>query len=180
MVDKSIASTPPSTYPTATTWTKFWKTSLHPTSRNIWYRLIHNKAPVKSFLHRVFPDIHPSPSCNICPDILANTEHVFVTCPQRWSVWASILLLFNQLQDISTAEQQSIIIQGVFELKFPGLINRLPHCNFRQLLGLTIHYIWLSHLNGISRDIPFHYPPHSKTVASLLIEQEEDLDLPKT
>ncbi|KAG2193060.1 hypothetical protein INT47_012134 [Mucor saturninus] len=54
-------STSPTSHPTATAWTKFWKTSLHPTMRNIWYRLVHKKAPVKSLLHRIFPEVHVSP-----------------------------------------------------------------------------------------------------------------------
>ncbi|KAG2203412.1 hypothetical protein INT47_010110 [Mucor saturninus] len=183
MTGHSNPSAPPNSHPTATAWTKFWKTSLHPTLRNIWYRLVHNKAPVKSFPHRVFPDIHSSPNCDICPNLPANTEHVFVTCPQRWSVWASILLIFNQLQDLSKPEQQSIIIQGIFQLKYQGTITTLPHCNFIQLLGSTIHSIWLSLLNKIFRDITFHVDTTTKriqhTIASLLIEQDEDMDIPK-
>ncbi|KAG2209531.1 hypothetical protein INT47_008375 [Mucor saturninus] len=152
MTGHSTPSAPPNSHPTATAWTKFWKTSLHPALRNIWYRLVHNKAPAKSFLYRVFPDIHSSPNCDICPSILTNTEHVFVTCPQRWF------------------------------LKYQGTITTLPHCNLIQLLGSIIHSIWLSHLNEIFRDITFHVDTTAKriqhTVASLLMEQDEDMDIP--
>ncbi|KAG0821536.1 hypothetical protein G6F18_012154 [Rhizopus arrhizus] len=75
-----------SLYPSlpSTKWTELWRFPLHPQSRNIWYRTLHNKLPCRSNLYM------PSKICPICSGHEETPSHFLFECSQKLAVWSSL------------------------------------------------------------------------------------------
>ncbi|KAI8875520.1 hypothetical protein K501DRAFT_202462 [Backusella circina FSU 941] len=78
-------------------WNDFWSSNLHHTSRNVWYRLIHNKIPNPALLNCWIPHTFRNPYCHLCytkyhppelPPLLTNNRWFF-DCPFTRPIWES-------------------------------------------------------------------------------------------
>lgn len=71
-------------------WSQFWKLSLSPSCRNIWYLFMHGKIPHKSLLHNISLSFFESPACPICSDPMETQDHFLFSCPSKLLVWQYI------------------------------------------------------------------------------------------
>ena len=58
-------------------------TQMYSSSRNVWFRAVHNKLPTAQILHAFIPDFIPSNICQLCFNSLDTPDHFLVTCPIR-------------------------------------------------------------------------------------------------
>ncbi|CEI94522.1 hypothetical protein RMCBS344292_08731 [Rhizopus microsporus] len=64
-------------------WTRFWDISLPHSGHNVWFRLLHDKLPHRSLLHRLIPSAWPE-SCPLCYHPSEPMDHFLFLCPEKF------------------------------------------------------------------------------------------------
>ncbi|KAI9004019.1 hypothetical protein CLU79DRAFT_783318, partial [Phycomyces nitens] len=68
-------------------WKFFWRINIHHSTRNIWFRALHDKLSSSQRLNQILPVVFPSPLCRICLLSTDTAVHFLYLCPQKWLVW---------------------------------------------------------------------------------------------
>ncbi|KAI8360749.1 hypothetical protein EDC96DRAFT_445189, partial [Choanephora cucurbitarum] len=145
-------------------WQSFWKFPLPYASRNVWYRLLHNKVPCRSVLHRLIPSFFPSATCLLCGIEEDTLEHFLWLCPIKLTVWSFIWSLYFDASSSTEA-----LSYAITSLKFPALTSHYANTNSSSIFGSTLLSIWRAHWAFVFSDIPFNSHP-IVAFASRLVE----------
>ncbi|KAG1155823.1 hypothetical protein G6F37_008178 [Rhizopus arrhizus] len=116
---------------------------LRPQSRNIWYRLIHNKLSCRSNLYL------PSKLCPICKNLEKTPSHFLFDCPQKLAVWS--LPWDSQFEQPFSKYS---LRRALFLLDFPKCRSdtvRAPSI----FIGIILLAIWRNHWAVIFDNRPF-------------------------
>ncbi|EIE88977.1 hypothetical protein RO3G_13688 [Rhizopus delemar RA 99-880] len=65
---------------TPSQWSYFWKFPLSHHCRSVWFRLIHEKLPYPSLLHRIMSAAFPDACCPICSANEDTLQHFLYQC----------------------------------------------------------------------------------------------------
>lgn len=58
-----------------TIWRRFWRLSISHIARNIWFRALHRRLPVRQLLHSINASRFPTPHCPVCLSESEDLEH---------------------------------------------------------------------------------------------------------
>lgn len=143
------ASSHPTTL-TAGSWNRFWHMSITHGTRNVWYRILHQRLPTAQFMHRI--GIKPSPLCPICSVITDDVDHFLMRCPQKQAVWSQVLAEYFNIQTLDILRLRN----AIFSLSFPTLNESYKPVTAGQVIGIALFAIWRGHWNFIYEDVPFY------------------------
>jgi hypothetical protein len=134
-----------SLYPSlpSTKWTELWRFPLHPQSRNIWYRTLHNKLPCRSNLYM------PSKICPICSGHEETPSHFLFECSQKLAVWSS---LWDSQFELPFSTYS--LRRAIFLLEFPKCrpnTSTVPSIFF----GTFLLALWRNHWSFVFDGCPF-------------------------
>ena len=124
-------------------WLLLWRFPLRPQSRNIWYRLIHNKLPCRSNLYL------PSKLCPVCKNLEETPSHFLFDCPQKLVV-ESLLWDSQFKQPFSKYSLR----RALFLLDFPKCRSDTVHAP-SIFIGIIFLAIWRNHWAVIFDYRPF-------------------------
>ncbi|KAI9486815.1 MAG: hypothetical protein EXX96DRAFT_550733 [Benjaminiella poitrasii] len=72
-------------------WLIFCNFSISHSVRNIWFRALHGKLPIRSSLYRFFSHAFPSSTCIICSTNSIDTDdHFLLTCSLKTFIWPTL------------------------------------------------------------------------------------------
>jgi hypothetical protein len=126
-----------------TKWLLLSRFPLRPQSRNIWYRLIHNKLPCRSNLYL------PSKLCPVCKNLEEIPSHFLFDCPQKLAVWS---LLWNSQFEQPFSKYS--LRRALFLLDFPKCrSDTVPAPSI--FIGIILLAIWRNHWAFIFDHRPF-------------------------
>ncbi|KAG1219791.1 hypothetical protein G6F35_007200 [Rhizopus arrhizus] len=128
---------------TSSKWLALWRFPLRPQSRDIWYRLLHNKLPCRSNLYWT------SKICHICNAPEETPSHFLLECPRKLAVWSSLWA--------SQFEQPF----STFSLRCALFLLQFPTCSPTAIQEPSIFFgnillaVWRNHWSSIFDQRPF-------------------------
>ncbi|KAG1391439.1 hypothetical protein G6F60_012567 [Rhizopus arrhizus] len=150
-------------------WSAFWSFPLLHQSRNVWYRLLHQKLPFKSFLHRICPNFFPYAGCELCGLHEEDFLHFFLHCPLKIAVWQAIWLKFFTTSTFTP----SAVLSALTLFKFPTLTSGVLDCPPSVVFGHTLLAIWRAQWSLAFDSVPF-LPSRVITASYTLIQKSFD------
>ncbi|KAG1324601.1 hypothetical protein G6F63_012521 [Rhizopus arrhizus] len=150
-------------------WSAFWSFPLLHQIRNVWYRLLHQKLPFKSFLHRICPNFFPYAGCELCGLHEEDFLHFFLHCPLKIAVWQAIWLKFFTTSTFTP----SAVFSALTLFKFPTLTSGVLDCQPSVVFGHTLLAIWRAHWSLVFDSVPF-LPSRVITASCTLIQKSFD------
>ncbi|KAI9360492.1 hypothetical protein BD770DRAFT_318453, partial [Pilaira anomala] len=153
-------------------WSQFWLLPLSHSCRNIWYRLIHNKFPHHSLLHRFMPDHFPTPSCPICRDPEESLSHFLFTCPSKLQVWQHMWKTYIDPSDSTFSLDQLTFILHTLQIT-PHLITTAVTAPLTAFAA-TLEAIWLSHWTSVFNDVPFTTANTISLLTSIFLRMRQE------
>ncbi|EIE77754.1 hypothetical protein RO3G_02458 [Rhizopus delemar RA 99-880] len=124
-------------------WLLLWRFPLRAQSRNIWYRLIHNKLPCRSNLYL------PSKLCPVCKNLEETPSHFLFDCPQKLAIWS--LLWDSQFEQPFSKYS---LRRALFLLDFPKCRPDTVHAP-SVFISTILLAIWRNHWAFIFDHRPF-------------------------
>ncbi|KAI8373449.1 hypothetical protein EDC96DRAFT_427498, partial [Choanephora cucurbitarum] len=140
-------------------WSPFWSLPIPLQARTVWYRLLHNKIPNRSFLYNLTLLFFPSPLCHICSTTTKSVDHFFFLCPSKAQVWLRILSSYiNPLLELVPSDIPHLLhcvyrFVPVTPFRDPSL--PLPALSIDQIFACTSVGIWQAHWHSIFQTAPF-------------------------
>ncbi|KAI9022344.1 hypothetical protein CLU79DRAFT_702454, partial [Phycomyces nitens] len=129
-------------------WTVFWSLPLSHISCNIWYRFLHHSIFSASLLHHIMPTIVSSSACRLGSHPNQTPEHLLISCPKMWKVWADILSHWIP----SFSPSPDSVLSALSKVKLPPNGPFLPSS---QVFGAVLQVGWRAYWAFIFDAIPF-------------------------
>lgn len=130
-----------------TIWRRFWRLSISHIARNIWFRALHRRLPVRQLLHSINASRFPTPHCPVCLSESEDLEHFLFSCPRKWAIWRALWI--DRLLDNPSIES---VRSAVFELQFPP---DPPTISSSQVIACILEAICRCHWKLVFDYVPF-------------------------
>jgi hypothetical protein len=135
-------------------WKLFYKTPMHQSARNIWYKLIHNKLPTRQMLFQCQVTSVENDKCIQCNEI-EDARHLLISCPIKHDVWRAIFV--EHVSDPTTTNPHRIY-NDIKNLSLTRYLLFKPAMKFNifDFFGTILRAIWAHHFLVFFQGVPFN------------------------
>lgn len=156
-------------------WTEFYKTNMHHTARNLWFKVIHNKIPSKSFLYNMQMKDIDSDKCHLC-NLREDSMHLLISCVHKKDIWQEIFNKFLGYPRVINPQQTYHDFKNLKMSRY-YIYNLDMHINIYDIFSTITRLIWLHHFNHVLNSVPFNSTIVSKKICSELHRMSNMNDL---
>ena len=156
-------------------WTEFYKTNMHHTTRNLWFKVIHDKIPSKSFLYNMQIKDIDSDKCHLC-NLREDSMHLLISCVHKKDIWQEIFNKFLGYPRVVNPQQTYHDFKNL-KLSRYYIYNLDMHINIYDIFSTITRLIWLHHFNHVLNSVPFNSTIVSKKICSELYRMSNMNDL---
>lgn len=134
-------------------WNLFWRSSVNPIARTVWFRLVHQRIPCLTILNRLIPSKYPSALCKHCSSAPDCPMHFFFLCPLKTPIWQSVLSRFRP-SFYSHIDQLAKAVCSLQVLTDLATQDGYP-ISIGSIIGCILQGIWVAHWAHVFSNAPF-------------------------
>ncbi|KAI7856949.1 hypothetical protein BDC45DRAFT_502699 [Circinella umbellata] len=123
-------------------WSMFWAWPMEHSTKNIWYRALHNTIPTASRSHHFQLSTAPTPICNLCNSGVDTMDHFIIGCPHKYKIWQ---LVWGRIRYADPAPSAILALIRHLTIDYLDFFINLSHqythvptivaCIFQAVLG---------------------------------------------